>query len=268
MILDEILKNKIEEVENLKVYKDIDYLKDKIKQDFRKPRDFEEALRHREGPGYIRIIAEIKKASPSKGVLRQVFMPFDIARMYQLNGAAAVSVLTEEKYFQGRLDYLTSIKHNIKIPVLRKDFIFDEYQIFESRAYSADALLLIVSILTREKLKELIDLTHSLEMQALVEVHNEKEVETALEAGARIIGVNNRDLKTFETDLNTTRRLAPYVPDDKILVSESGINTHEDIMSLRQEGVDAFLIGEALIKEEDIGQKLKELRGISSKKII
>ncbi|MEK7773443.1 MAG: indole-3-glycerol phosphate synthase TrpC [Deltaproteobacteria bacterium] len=263
MILDDIVKNRKEEVELLKTYKDLEGLKERISQDFRPPRDFSEALAYRNGPKYIRIIAEVKKASPSRGVIKKVFMPNDIARTYQANGAAAVSVVTEEKYFQGRLDYLTTIKHNLKIPVLRKDFIFDEYQVYESRAASADAILLIAAILEKEELKGLIELTEGLGMSALVEVHDERDMEAALDAGARIIGVNNRDLKTFETDLSTTRRLAPLVPEGRILVSESGINTLEDILALRREGVDAFLIGEALMREEDIGRKLKELRGIA-----
>ncbi len=263
MILDDIVKNKREEVERLKIYKDIEGLKERIREDFRPPRDFHGALAHRSGPKYIRIIAEVKKASPSRGVIREVFMPNDIARVYQANGAAAVSVVTEEKYFQGRLDYLTTIKHNLKIPVLRKDFIFDEYQVYESRAASADAILLIAAILGKEELKGLIELAGSLGMSALVEVHDEKDLEAALGAGAKIIGVNNRDLKTFETDIETTRRLAPLIPKDRILVSESGINTIADILSLREAGVDAFLIGEALMREEDIGKKLKELRGIA-----
>lgn len=263
MILDDIVKNKREDVERLKVYKDLEGLKDRIKEDFRPPRDFAGALAYRGGTKYIRIIAEVKKASPSRGVLREDFMPNDIARVYQANGAAAVSIVTEEKYFLGRLDYLTTIKHNLKIPVLRKDFIFDEYQVYESRAACADAILLIAAILKKEDMKALLELTGSLGMSALVEVHDEKDLEAALDAGARIIGVNNRDLKTFETDIGTTRRLAPLVPKDRILVSESGISTVEDILSLRQEGVDAFLIGEALMREEDIGKKLKELRGIA-----
>lgn len=263
MILDDIVRDKREDVERLKIYKDLEVLKERISQDFRPPRDFAGALAHRGGPAYIRIIAEVKKASPSRGVLREDFLPNDIARVYQANGAAAVSIVTEEKYFQGRLDYLTTIKHNLKIPVLRKDFIFDEYQVYESRAACADAILLIASILKEEDLKGLLELTGSLGMSALVEVHDEKDLEAALGAGARIIGVNNRDLKTFETDLGTTRRLIPLVPKDRILVSESGINTIADIMSLREAGVDAFLIGEALMREEDIGKKLKELRGIA-----
>ncbi|MBI5826368.1 MAG: indole-3-glycerol phosphate synthase TrpC [Deltaproteobacteria bacterium] len=263
MILDDIVKSKKEEVARLKIYKDLEGLKERISRDFRPPRDLEAALAYRSGPKYIRIIAEVKKASPSKGVIREAFMPNDIARIYQANGAAAVSIVTEEKYFQGRLDYLTTIKHNLKIPVLRKDFIFDEYQVYESRAACADAILLIAAILGKEALKGLLELTENLGMSALVEVHDEKDLEAALVAGAKIIGVNNRDLKTFETDIGTTRRLVPLVPKDRILVSESGINTLEDILSLRQDGVDAFLIGEALMREEDIGKKLKELRGIA-----
>lgn len=262
MILDEIVENKKAELEQRKDYYPLEVIMEKIDREFRNPRSLAPALTKREGASAVRIIAEVKRASPSKGIIRQNFMAGEIARLYELNGAAAISVLTEEKYFKGNIEYLSAIRRNSKIPVLRKDFIFDEYQVYESRAAGADAILLIVAILDKEKLKKLMDLSASLGMSTLVEVHNESELETALEAGANIIGVNNRDLKTFKTDINVTVRLIPYVPKDVILVSESGINTVDDIVELMKEGVDAFLIGEALMREEDIAKKLKQLRGI------
>ncbi len=208
----------------------------------------------------IRIIAEIKKASPSKGILKNDFHPIKIAESYCQNGAAAISVLTDKR-FMGNLEYLLAIKQNevtAKIPLLRKDFIFDKYQIYESRAYGADAVLLIASILSILELKTLIDLVHEFRMQAIVEIHNKEELNSAIEAGAEIIGINNRDLRTFKTDLKTTEFLVPFIPEYKIIVSESGINSNKDIKFLKNLGVNAFLIGESLMKMEDPGSKLKE----------
>lgn len=258
MILDKILENKRQELEVSKKYNSLKYLNDKIAGG--KPvRDFTGAVSTKGGPDAIRIIGEVKKASPSKGVIKPDYYPFEIARMYQLNGAVAVSVLTEEKFFKGHIDHLTSIKTNLKLPVLRKDFIFDEYQVTESRAVGADAILLIAAIVEKDALKGLIDLTYSLGMAALVEVHDEDDMKKAAQAGARIIGINNRDLKTFEVDTKTTERLAPLAPKEAVIVSESGISTHADIVRLKAAGASAFLIGEALMKEENVGAKLKEL---------
>lgn len=259
-ILEDILDHKRKDIERLKSYIPIDRLKEKIEVS-KSLRDFPRAISE-DGSGGIKIIAEIKKASPSKGVIREHFMPYEMAREYRIGGAIALSVLTEEKYFMGRLDYLVSIKIYSNIPVLRKDFIFDDYQIWESRAAGADAILLIVAILGKQQLADLMGRSAEFGMATLVEVHNEDEMETALDAGARIIGINNRDLKTFKTDLETTVRLAPYVPEDRILVSESGISSFDDIVKLRKNGVNAFLIGEALIKERELAKKLKELRGV------
>lgn len=260
MILDDIIANKKIELEKLKLYFTPEDFRERIGH-LKPIRDFEKALLPN-GKNPVRIIAEVKKASPSKGVLREDFFPFDIARVYETFGAAAISVVTEEKFFKGRFDYLPSICANLKIPVLRKDFIIDEIQIYETRAAGADAVLLIVAILGKDRLKALMDVCAELKMPAMVEVHDERELEVALDAGASIVGVNNRDLKTFQTDINTTIRLAPYVPKDRLLVSESGINTFEDIMLLMENGANAFLIGETLVKEKDIGKKLKELRGV------
>lgn len=261
MILDEIVESKKKSLEVAKEEHPLEGLKERLVT-LPPARDFQRAIAYGGGAkDRIRIIAEIKRASPSKGMIREYFVPAEIARGYFEAGAAAISVITEEKYFKGKLEYLSGLRGNMRIPLLRKDFIFDEYQIFESRVAGADALLLIVAVLGKDRLKELLELTHSLGMSALVEVHDEAETEIALESGAKIIGVNNRDLKTFKTDINTTIRLAPYIPRDRVLVSESGINTHEDILKLREWGVEAFLIGEALMREENFRKKLKELRG-------
>ncbi|MBI5641992.1 MAG: indole-3-glycerol phosphate synthase TrpC [Deltaproteobacteria bacterium] len=262
MILDDIVRDKREELEHIKKYTRISDFEKTI-QNTKAIRSFANAITVKPAPHSIRIIAEVKKASPSKGVLRAEFVPYDIARCYESGGAAAISVLTESKYFKGKLDYLTPIKNNLKLPVLRKDFIFDDFQIYESRAAGADALLLIASILDTQRLKELIDLTARLGMDSLVEVHNEAEIKKAVDAGARIIGINNRNLQTFETDIETTFKLAPLVPEGCLIVSESGINSYEDILNLKDAGVSAFLIGEALVKEHEIARKLRALRGIA-----
>lgn len=210
----------------------------------------------------IKLIAEVKKASPSRGVIRSDFDPVDTAQIYADNGASAISVLTESKYFQGSLDHLRDIKdalRNKKLPLLRKDFISEPYQIYESRAYGADSLLLIAAILKLANLNELLKLSHKLGMSCLVEVHNEAEVEIALQSGARIIGINNRDLNTFKVDIATTKRLRPLILPDRIVVSESGIKDRRDIEKLREWGVDAVLIGEAFMSAPDIAARMKEL---------
>ena len=209
----------------------------------------------------IQLIAEVKKASPSRGIICPDFNPVEIAQTYASNGAAAISVLTEAKYFQGSLDHLRDIRKALgnSLPLLRKDFIYDPYQVYESRAYGADSLLLIVAILTPEKLEELFRLSHELGMSCLVEVHNEVELEIALNSGARIIGINNRDLTTFTVDLTTNERLRPLIPQDRIVVSESGIKNRNDIEKLREWGVDAVLIGESLMSAPNIAQKIEEL---------
>ena len=257
MILDQIVADKRLELEARKRAIPLFELEKEIEKQ-PAPLDFAAAIR---GKG-VKLIAEVKRASPSKGVIRSNFDPVAIARTYAENGASAISVLTETRYFQGSLSYLPEIKAALgdkKIPLLRKDFLTDPYQIHESRAHGADALLLIVAILSADKLKELLELSHKLGMSCLVEVHNEAEVKTALASGARIIGINNRDLNTFETDLTTTERLRPLIPKDKIVVSESGIKDRRDIEKLGKLGVDAVLIGETLIAARDIAAKMKEL---------
>jgi indole-3-glycerol phosphate synthase len=208
----------------------------------------------------IRLIAEVKKASPSRGIIRSDFDPVEIARTYAGNGAAAISILTEARHFQGSLDHLKNIREALTdIPLLRKDFIVDPYQVYESRAYGADSLLLIVAVLSLETLKELLRLSHELNMTCLVEVHNEAEVEIALKSEARIIGINNRDLNTFDVDIATTERLRPLIPKDRIVVSESGIKSRADIEKLRRSGIDAVLVGEYLMSAPDIGAGMRKL---------
>ncbi len=221
------------------------------------PLDFASALRG----DRIQLIAEVKKASPSRGIIRPDFNPVEIARTYAGNGASAISVLTEAKYFQGSLNHLRDIRSALgnKLPLLRKDFLYDPYHIYESRAYGADSLLLIVAILTPERLNELIGLSRELGMSCLVEVHNEAELEIALRCQSRIIGINNRDLSTFTVDLATTERLRPLIPPGRIVVSESGIKDRGDMEKLKRWGVDAALIGESLMSAPDIVAKMEEL---------
>lgn len=222
------------------------------------PRPFRPSLT---GEG-IKLIAEIKRASPSKGILCPDFQPLKLARIYEASEAAALSVLTEEKFFQGSLAYLTLIKKGTqRLPVLLKDFIIDPYQILEARVCGADAVLLICAALSRAQLATYIKEAMALGMDALVEVHNQAELADALAAGAEIIGINNRDLTTFQVDLETTFRLLEAIPKDKIVVAESGIKDRRQLQRLAQAGVNAALIGEALVTAADPGAKLRELRG-------
>lgn len=209
----------------------------------------------------INLIAEVKKKSPSKGIIREDFDPVDIAKIYAENGAAAISVLTDVQFFDGRLDYLTAIREVVDVPLLRKDFTIDPYHIYQARSAGADAVLLIVAVLTRQQLREYIDIASSLSMATLVEVHTEEELEIALDVGAEIIGINNRDLRTFDTTLETTFRLRESIPSEKVVVSESGIYTRADVESLREAGVNAILVGESLMRSTDIGEHVRNLIG-------
>lgn len=222
-------------------------------------RGFEAALRKTTASGRTAIIAEVKKGSPSKGLIRADFDPLEIARTYEANGATCLSVLTDERFFMGHLDYLTHIRGVVDLPLLRKDFTIDAYQIYEARLAGADAILLIAAILDPPTISVFIDLARELALDVLLEVHDETEMETALRTDCALIGINNRNLRTFVTDLETTRRLAGMVPHDRFLVAESGIFTRSDIERLTQDGASAFLIGESLMREADIGVKLREL---------
>ena len=257
MILDKIVADVAIELEKRKVRIP---LAEMAKQALRQspPLDFAATLRG----DTVRLIAEVKKASPSRGIICPDFNPVRIARAYADTGAAAISVLTEPKYFMGSLEYLRDIKKALEekpLPLLRKDFIIDPYQVYEARAYGADCVLLIVAILSPEKLGELLQLSRQLGMMNLVEVHNEAELDTAIKYGASIIGINNRDLTSFEVDLKTTAKLRPLIPPDRIVVSESGIKNRQDMQQLKEWGINAALIGEALMSAPDITAKMKEL---------
>ncbi|MFH1912311.1 MAG: indole-3-glycerol phosphate synthase TrpC [Pseudomonadota bacterium] len=220
-------------------------------------RDFRKAL----DVGGCAIIAEVKRRSPSRGVLREDFDPVLIAREYERHGAAAVSVLTDETFFGGSREDLSAVKGAVSLPVLRKEFIIDPWQIHETRAIGADALLFIAAILTEGELRNYLALAASLGLASLVEVHDRTELETALLSGAEIIGINNRDLRTFVTDLRTSLDLAPLIPSDRIAVSESGIRSRQEIEILMQAGIGAFLIGEALVAAPEIGAILRGFLG-------
>ncbi len=224
-------------------------------------RNFTDALLR---AGDLALIAEVKRASPSAGVIRETFQPVQIAREYHEAGAAAISVLTDEKFFQGKMEYLQQIRAVVKRPALRKDFIVDEIQVHESLARGADAILLIAAILDDQQLRDYIALAGHLSLSALVEVHDEREAQRALDAGAQIIGVNNRDLKTFRVDLATTERVARQIPRDKILVAESGIHTRADVVRVQQAGARAILVGESLMRADHIAGKVRELLGLAS----
>jgi len=210
-------------------------------------------------PHHINLIAEIKKASPTKGILRGDFNVLKIATTYQANGASAISILTDERFFEGRLEYIKRVKEIVSLPILRKDFFIDEYQIYETVASGADAILLIGELLSTNEMTAFHNLATSLGLDVLVEIHNEEDLEKALAAGASIIGINNRDLHTFKVDLGVTQRLIRLIPQNKTIVSESGVKTYEDVMFLKSIGVNAVLIGEAFMESSDIGSKMREL---------
>ncbi|HOI18093.1 MAG TPA: indole-3-glycerol phosphate synthase TrpC [Geobacteraceae bacterium] len=224
-------------------------------------RGFRESLVRVDEAGRTAVIAEVKKGSPSKGIIRVDFDPVAIAGIYEKNGAACLSVLTDEHFFLGRLDYLARIRGAVNIPLLRKDFIFDDYQIWEARAAGADAVLLIAAMLDLSRLREFVAIARELSLDVLLEVHDEDELQTALATDCRLIGINNRNLRTFVTDLSTTERLCALLPPDRFPVAESGINTRSDVLRLRTAGARAFLIGESLMREPDIGGKLREILG-------
>ena len=258
MILNSILEEKKKELEIAKKNAPLRSLIEEIEKipGRSKPHLFKHSLgKH----SHIHLIAEIKKASPSAGIIREDFDPLKIALTYQANGASAISVLTDEKFFQGHLSHLEKIKRVVHIPVLRKDFIIDEYQVYESIARGADAALLIADLLSEEELKNFLRIGKEHGFDFLVETHTEEDIEKALDSKCDIIGINNRDLHTFKVDVHTTMRLINLIPRDKIIVSESGIRTRENVSYLKSLGVDAVLIGELLMRSDDIGRTIKEL---------
>ena len=256
MILDEIVAHKRDELEMRQRAMPLTDLQSLI-ADLPAPLDFAKALAR---PG-VSLIAEVKRASPSKGVLCPDFDPVHLATIYAANGAAAISVLTDGCFFQGDLDHLTRIRQALgpTIPLLRKDFIFDPYQVYEARAGGADALLLIVAILSDGLLAELLALTHELGMTALVEVHDEEEVEWVLRLRPQVVGINNRNLRDFSVDLTTFGRLRALLPEDVIAVGESGVRTASDVRCLAGMGANAVLVGEALVTAPDVAAKVREL---------
>ena len=257
MILDKIVANKIQEVKNRKIEEPVVVLKGKIDASD-KPRDFvSDISKH----GKMNLIAEIKKASPSAGVIIEDFSVEKIAEAYKMAKVDAISVLTDKKFFQGEIKYINIVKNIANVPILRKDFIVDEYQIYESRAYKADAILLIVRILERSQLADYLAMAAEFGMAALVEVHSEIELEQALYCNAEIIGINNRDLNTLEIDIETSRRIKGEVPEDKIVVSESGIKTRNDVEKLYKYGIHAILVGETLMKSNNIEFAIQKLIG-------
>ena len=256
-ILQKIVDNTRRELDERQARTPIDVLEAAL-ADAPPVRDFTAALVAKKP---VAVIAEVKKASPSKGLIREDFDPVAIARRYEAAGAAAVSVLTDEKFFQGSLDDLVAIRKAVSLPVLRKDFIVHRYQLVEARVAGADAVLLISEVLSPIALKAMLKTTHDLGMQALVEAHDRKHLEAALTVGARLIGINNRNLKSFRVDLMSTERIAPLVADDRVLVSESGITCASDVRRLAACGVKAILVGETLMRAENIDAKMRELTG-------
>ncbi len=255
MFLDSIVADKLAELEQRQKIVPLPELEAAIKEK-PLPLDLAPAL----AGDRLRLIAEVKRASPSRGVLCVNLDPVRLAETYARCGAAAISVLTESRYFGGSGEDLVAIRRQLpKIPLLRKDFVLKPYQVFESRAWGADAVLLILAILDDTELKELLSLNHDLGMQCLVEVHNEEELKRALACDVKIIGINNRNLDTMAVDINVTKRLRPLIPSDRLVVSESGIKGRGDVERLREWGVDAVLIGEALVTASDVAAKIKEL---------
>ena len=271
-ILDKIVQTKREEIAARQPQRPIELLKEEI-ETLDRPRNFFHAVTHKatgKNAKPLNLIAEIKKASPSAGVIRENFDPVEIAEIYAANGADALSVLTDEQYFQGHLSYIHAVRDAVKLPVLRKDFIIDPYQVYESRAAGADAILLIAECLEMSQLIDLQILAIELHMTVLIEVH---DLENLIRVRDRVIGfphksysllgINNRDLRNFKTDLGNTLRMAELVEDRSVLVSESGINTHADIKKLAAAGVSAVLVGETLMRSEDNGAKMREMMGRS-----
>lgn len=259
MILDRILQHKRQEVEADRSREPLDQLKSAL-ADLEDTRGFARALTDKADEGTA-IIAEVKKGSPSKGIIREDFDPEAIARNYLAGGAACLSVLTDENFFYGHLSYLRKLRSQVPLPLLRKDFIVDPYQIYQARVYGADAVLLIAAALETVELVEYTDLAQELGMDVLLEIHDRNELEQALATDATMIGINNRNLQTFETDLAVTENLAPWIPVERTIVAESGIVDRADIERLKEAGSKAFLIGETLMRQNDIVGTLRTLQG-------
>lgn len=261
MMLDEILVKTRYDLEKRKKEIPFEVLGRSLSANPYAPRDVKTALKSSKNDKF-KIIAEVKKASPSKGVIREDFDPVNIAVEYEKGGANAFSVLTEPHFFKGNLEFIPQIRRYTKIPILRKDFIVDEYQILESLVYGADFILLIAKALSKNELKNLLEFTHKLGLVVLVETHDEEDVKNAIFAGANIIGINHRDLQTFEMHMDLTDKLMPLIPKDKIIVAESGLKDNAQLNELHKIGVDAFLIGETFMREDDVCLAVKKMKGI------
>jgi len=258
-ILDEIIKKTKEDVKKRQAEFDLDWLGRSLAYNPYPPRDVKPYLTAtKEEP--IRIIAEVKKASPSKGIIREDFDPIAIAQEYSKNGANAISVLTEPHWFKGDLEYLTAIRRYVPTPLLRKDFIIDKYQIVEALVYGADFILLIAAALSKQELKELYDYALYVGLEVLVEIHDKDDLKKAMACGASIIGINHRNLSTFQMDMELCHKLIPMIPNGKIIVAESGVNDTKIIQELSEAGADAFLIGEHFMRQDDIGAEVKRLK--------
>jgi len=258
-ILDEIIRRTKDDLEKRKKEFPVEWLGRSLAYNPFMPKDVHAALKATEQNPY-RIIAEVKKASPSRGVIREDFDPMVIAQAYAEGGADALSILTEPHYFQGDKEYLGMVRRYVNIPLLRKDFIVDKYQLVEALVYGADYVLLIAKALPRKELKELLEYAHHLGMEVLVEIHDKKDLIKAIFAGANIIGINHRNLETFEMDMRLSEKLIPLIPNGKIIVAESGINDHETVVALSKAGADAFLVGEHLMRQDNITDALKKLK--------
>lgn len=258
-ILDDIIKKTKADLEKRKVDYPVEWLGRSLSYNPFVPKDVHAALKSTKANPY-RIIAEVKKASPSKGVIRADFDPLVIAQAYEKGGADSLSILTEPHFFQGDKEYLGMVRRYVSIPLLRKDFIVDKYQIVEALAYGADYILLIAKALSRKELKELLDYAHHVGLEVLVEIHDKSDLVKAIFAGANIIGINHRNLETFEMDMSLSEKLIPLIPNGKIIVAESGINNHETVKELSKIGADAFLVGEHFMRQADLTQAVRELK--------
>ncbi|HRF55933.1 MAG TPA: indole-3-glycerol phosphate synthase TrpC [Campylobacterales bacterium] len=261
MILDKIIKQTKEDLEKRKKDFGLEWLGRSLAYNPYAPRDVKSVLTSTEENKY-RIIAEVKKASPSKGVIREDFDPVSIAKEYEAGFADALSVLTEPHFFQGNLEYLPQIRRYVPTPLLRKDFIVDEYQIVEALVYGADFVLLIAKALSSSELKRLYEYALNVGLEALVEIHDKDDLKKAMYAGASIIGINHRNLESFEMDMSLSETLIPLIPNNKIIVAESGINSFETVKNLSQIGVDAFLVGEHFMRQIDIAKEVKTFKGL------
>lgn len=259
-ILNKILATKREEIAKASAIKSLKEIHEEALAQL-EPRDFVGNLAKKDAANLPAVIAEIKKASPSKGVIRENFNPAEIAKSYEQAGAACLSVLTDEQYFQGSADYLKQAREACNLPVLRKDFMIDPYQVVEARAMGADCILLIAAALELKQMQLLEDVSHELGMAVLVEVHNQKELDLALELGTPLVGINNRNLRTFDVTLQTTLDLLKNLPDDRFVITESGIFTPEDVALMRDNHVNGFLVGEAFMRQPDPGAEFKKVFG-------